>query len=144
MIKLGKPRTSKGLATFCARLALNKLANDILILNLKNIDSAPSDYFVICTSKSTVQSQAISEDIVTEAKHQGLQVPRTEGLGSGQWVLVDFFDVVVHVMLKETREYYKLEKLWGDAEFFELTEENKIKSFKSLNINSVYDSIESK
>lgn len=108
--------TSAELAEFCAKAADNKLAQDILILDLKEIEFAPADYFVICSCDSDTQVDAVVSSIERETKGRSNR-PKVEGKLAKEWVLIDYFDVVVHVMLKKSREYYKLEKLWGDAGF---------------------------
>lgn len=125
-----KPRTVKGFATLCAQLAAEKKAENILILNLTKIESAPADYFVICTALSDTQVNAVASNVLQGGKEAGSGAPRSEGWDSGNWIIVDFFDVVVHVMHTDAREFYKLEKLWGDAEFFMLTEDSKVKALK--------------
>lgn len=131
MSKIGKPRSSKGLAVLAARLADQKLAENILILNLTGIEAAPSDYFVICSCDTDVQIKAIVESVISQCRLLGIQLPKVEGLASSQWVLMDFFDVVIHIMLPDIRQYYKLENLWGDSEFFSLNDEGKPQALRS-------------
>lgn len=130
MSNYGKPRSSKGLAALCAKLADDKLASEILIMNLSSIEYAPADFFVICSCESEVQVEAVVNSIDRFIKTMGLIRPKIEGLQSKDWVLLDFFDVVVHVFLRDTRNYYKLEKLWGDGQFYEL---NNAKELKKVN-----------
>ncbi len=125
MSKYGKPRSSKGLATLCAKLAEDKLANDILILNLEDIEFAPTDYFVICSCDTEIQVAAVLEYMVNTTKSLKIQKPHIEGETNKEWVLVDYFDVVVHIMKKEIRNYYRLEKLWGKAQFLKLSDDGK-------------------
>lgn len=122
MAKERKPETSRGLAVFCARIADEKIARDILILNLRKIDTSPTDFFVICTCDTETQMRAVIDSVLKKCGELGITKPRIEGYQSTQWVLIDFFDVVFHVMLSKTREYYNIEKLWGDAQFLKLTE----------------------
>lgn len=129
MVKIGKPKTAKGLATFCARVSLEKIAEDILILDLKKIDTAPTDYFVICTCKSDTQMWALTESIIEKCRELGIEKPKVEGLTGAFWVLLDFFDVVMHIMLPEARNFYQLEKLWGDAKFYSVDDDGKVKTF---------------
>lgn len=129
MHKLGKPRTSKGLATLCAKIADNKLAEDIVVLDLTKIEVAPAYYFVICSCTTDLQSMAIVEEILKYCKLFKLQPPKIEGIENRIWILLDFFDVVVHIFLPEARHYYNLEKLWGDAIFLKLTTEGQLKPF---------------
>lgn len=130
MVKIGRPRTTKGLAVMCAKLAEDKIASDILIMDLSKIDIASTDYFVVCTCDSDVQVKSLVTAIERKCKEFKLTRPKVEGLDNSQWVLMDFFDVVVHIMLPETREYYKLEKLWNDALFYELNDSGKPKAVK--------------
>jgi ribosome-associated protein len=130
LAKLSKPRSSKGLAVLTARLADQKLAENILIMNLTGIDGAPTDYFVICSCSTDVQIRAVVEFIVSYCRQSGLQLPRVEGLGASSWVLLDFFDVVMHIMLPDARQFYKLENLWGDSEFISLSEDGKPKAIR--------------
>ncbi|MDQ1265890.1 MAG: ribosome-associated protein [Bacteroidota bacterium] len=132
MLKTGKPRTSKGLAVLCARAADSKIAKDILIADLTKIDVAITDYFVICTADSENQIAAIAEEIIDNCRELGLQKPKPEGYGSSQWTLLDFFDVVVHIMSPEARNYYQLEKVWADAAFYKIDETGKPVRFKEL------------
>jgi ribosome-associated protein len=132
--KLKKPDNAKDLAKFCAKIAQDKIAKDLLILDLSAIESAPADYFVICTAMSDVQSEAILLDIERKSKYIGIDSPKVEGRNTQEWVLLDFFDVVVHIMLEKSREFYKLEKLWGDGEFYTLSETGRTVKAKSLDI----------
>lgn len=113
------------LAMNIAKIASAKLALDVLILELKNVESAPADYFVICSSQSQPQTKAIFDEIYYQIKNLEVPLPKTEGLDSMEWILLDYFDVVVHIMTKDLRNYYKLEKLWSDAKFFTLDETEK-------------------
>ena len=139
MAKIGKPRSTKGLAVLCAKVAEDKIAKNILLLNLTEIDSAPSDYFVICSCDSENQIRAIVGELDSTCRDLGIQRPRIEGLHeSASWVLADFFDVVVHIMLPSARSFYQLEKLWGDAEFKKVDENGKTKSVKPDEIKMMY------
>ncbi|ADI26012.1 MULTISPECIES: ribosome silencing factor [Geobacillus] len=96
------------------RAADDKKAENIVVLNMKGI-SLVADYFVICHGNSDKQVQAIAREIQDQAEEHGLAVKRVEGFQEAKWVLVDLGDIVVHVFAKEEREYYNLERLWGDA-----------------------------
>jgi ribosome-associated protein len=94
-----------------------KKGSDITILNLKDIENAIADYFVICTGNSDSQIDAIIESIEEEVLNKTQQEPwQKEGLSNKEWVLLDYVDVVVHVFRKDARTFYALEELWGDAE----------------------------
>lgn len=129
---IAKPRSTKGRAVLCARLAQEKLARDILVLELTEIEASPADYFVIATVDSDAQLRAIAENIEYTLKTMGFGFPRLEGKGESTWVILDYFDVVVHLMLSEAREFYKLERLWGDAKAMTLTESGATKPAPSL------------
>lgn len=96
------------------KAADDKRAEDILVLNMKGI-SLIADYFVICHGNSDKQVQAIAREIREKALEQGYELKRMEGFDEARWVLIDIGDVVVHVFHKEERNYYNLERLWGDA-----------------------------
>lgn len=113
---------SKTLAFKLAELALTKKADDIKILDLRKITTI-ADFFVICTAHSEPQVKAVADAILEGAKKDGETVWHKEGTNMKSWVLLDFVDVVVHVFLKDTRSFYSLEKLWGDAEITEVTDE---------------------
>ncbi len=113
------------LAFFCADIADEKISRDIYIMNLTDIEISPADYFVVCTCDTDVQSRALADAIDRKSKTEGYGRPKIEGTDSARWILLDFFDVVVHIMLPETRNFYKLEKLWGDAHFHKIDEEGK-------------------
>lgn len=123
-----KPRTVKGRAVLCARLAQEKLAHDILVLDLGEIEAAPAEYFVIASVDSDAQLRAAADSIEDAMRSLGLGSPRSEGRGTSTWVILDYFDIVVHLMLTSTREFYKLERLWGDAKAYTLTEKGTAKA----------------
>lgn len=91
-----------------------KKGENIVILNLKEVCYF-SDYFIICTANSQKQAQAISETIETSLKKLKLYPKGIEGLTLCEWILMDYFDFIVHIFNPETREHYCLEKLWGDG-----------------------------
>jgi ribosome-associated protein len=94
-----------------------KKGNDIVRLDLRNIFSSVSDYFVICHADSSTQVKAIANSIEEEIFKATQQEPwRKEGLEYGEWILLDYVDVVVHIFRTDKREFYGVEDLWGDAE----------------------------
>ena len=100
-----------------------KKGNDIVRLDLRNIHSSVTDYFVVCHADSSTQVRAIANSIEDEIYKALQQDPwRKEGLENGEWILLDYVNVVIHVFRTDKREYYGVEELWGDAE---------IKSYKS-------------
>jgi ribosome-associated protein len=100
-------------------LIQSKKGFDITILNLKNL-SAVADYFIICSGDVDVHVKAIADEIDKKLRKDGINCYNKEGYNSLNWVLLDYFDVVVHVFKKDVRTFYNLEKLWGDAEITEI------------------------
>ena len=114
--------TSKNLAKLIADAALSKKGNDVVILDLRSLTSM-TDFFVICSVDSDTQARAVADAIKHESLLKGESSVRKEGYSEGRWVLLDYVDVVAHVFHKETREFYNLEKLWGDAKFDYVSDE---------------------
>lgn len=107
-------------------------AKDLVVLNMNNIKEASASFFVICHGDSSTQVNAIASNVLKKVKEVLGQSGNKEGMKNGEWVLVDYGDVVVHVFFKEKRYYYQLEELWGDATLTEYGEEGKeIKKLKS-------------
>lgn len=91
--------------------------NEIVIMNLKQLEDAPTDFFIICQGNSHLQVKAIAENVQKRVKEELNLLPsHTEGLQDGRWVLVDYFNIIVHVFYPETRSFYELETLWNDAD----------------------------
>ncbi len=107
------------LANKIAELIFNKKGYDVKILDLKDVASF-SDYFVICTADSDTQVKAIADEVDKSLRDQGIKSWHKEGYKALNWVLIDYVDVVVHVFKKDMREFYNLEKLWGDAPVIEV------------------------
>lgn len=94
-----------------------KKGNEIVRLDLRNIHSSVADYFVICHAESSTQVKAIAASVEFEVyKELGINPYRIEGLEHGEWILLDYADVVVHIFKTEKRQFYGIEELWGDAE----------------------------
>lgn len=106
--------TSKNFAKKISGLIFNKKGYDVVIMDLRNIASF-ADYLVICSADSDVQVKAIADEVDKSLSKDGIKCWHKEGYKALQWILLDYIDVVVHVFKKSTREYYNLEKLWGDA-----------------------------
>ncbi len=88
----------------------------IVKLDLRHLDDAPTDFFIICEGESTVQVKSIADNIYRRIKREGNTLPtHFEGTQTSRWVLVDYFVTVVHVFHPEAREFYQLEELWSDA-----------------------------
>ena len=97
-----------------ADLAADRKALDIVQLDLRGMIGY-ADYFVICTGRTDRQTRAIHDAIHEGMKARGILPRRVEGLSEARWILMDYLDVVVHVFTPDTREYYRLEQLWGEA-----------------------------
>ena len=94
-----------------------KKGHEIISLNLKKIHASVTDYFVICSGSSRTQVDAIASNIVDDVSVKCGQRPyNKEGFENAEWILIDYIDIVVHVFLDTTRNFYQLEKLWADAE----------------------------
>jgi ribosome-associated protein len=91
-----------------------KKAIDPVILNLHDISNV-TDYFLICSGKTTIQVRSIADNIIDKMNKAGLYQPLKEGYHEGRWILLDFGNVVVHIMQEAEREFYALENLWHDA-----------------------------
>lgn len=109
------PKNSKLIKTIINAIQ-EKKGENILSLDLRKVNEAVADFFIICEASSQPQVRAISEYVEQEMQSKCDEFPyRHEGMKNLQWVLIDYVDVVVHVMLTETRKFYKLEEMWSDA-----------------------------
>jgi ribosome-associated protein len=108
-------RNSKIIKTIIGAIQ-EKKGNNIISLDLRKINEAVADFFIICEANSQPQIRAISEHIEAEVRERCDENPyHHEGLHNLQWVLIDYVNVVVHIMLPENRKFYKLEEMWSDA-----------------------------
>ncbi|SNR43053.1 MULTISPECIES: ribosome silencing factor [Hymenobacter] len=115
---------SDKLADVVVRGMQEKKAADIVVLNLKDLKNAVADYFIICSASSDTQIDAIARSVEEEVEKLTGQNPwQTEGRMHREWVLLDYVDVVVHIFLRDRRQFYALEELWGDAEITYIEEE---------------------
>ncbi len=112
---------SKQLAKKIARLTLEKKAEDVVILNLKSLTTV-TDYFVICSGLSNTQVRAISDHVSDELKKVKQRPHHIEISPKQEWVLLDFIDVILHIFQPQKRDFYGLERLWGDAEIEEVVD----------------------
>jgi ribosome-associated protein len=111
---------SEELAAAVAAYADDKKAQSIVALDLRGVVDY-TDFFVICSGGSDRQVKSIHDGIHLACKNEHALLPtRVEGLARGQWVLMDYLDVIVHVFMPEVREYYALERLWGEVPVREL------------------------
>ncbi len=116
--------TPLSLARLAGRLALSRKGFDVKILKLKTL-SAVCDYFVIASGEADVHVKAIAGAIDDGLTREGIKANHREGIGKGNWIVLDYIDVVVHVFHEPTRRFYALERLWGDAPIEELSDEPK-------------------
>jgi ribosome-associated protein len=108
--------TAEALSRVIIKGMEEKKASDILVMDLRKIKNSVTDFFVICSGSSDTQLDAISKSIEEEVHKAGETAAwRVEGKANGQWILMDYVNVVAHIFLQEKREYYGLEELWGDA-----------------------------
>ena len=97
-----------------AELILDRKGLDVAVLDLRGITST-TDFFIIASGRSDTHVSAIADNMVDELKKEGVRPVGVEGMRGGRWVLVDYADFVVHVFHPDAREFYQLERLWGDA-----------------------------
>ena len=109
-----KPLNAAAVLRAAAEAAVSKKASDLVALDLRTL-SGVADYFLICSGSSEPQVKAIAEEVEDQLRARGAKPWHVEGREGRRWVLLDFVDVVVHVFHEKTREYYLLERLWGDA-----------------------------
>lgn len=104
----------KNKALSIARLAHNKKAEDIVILDMRQLTDY-TDYFVICTASSERAAKTIADSILDWVDTPNVAQRHTEGYREGEWILIDLGDIVVHIFQAKKRAFYDLERLWGDA-----------------------------
>jgi ribosome-associated protein len=112
---------SKLFAEKIADLIFNKKGYDVRIIDLRSLTTF-SDFFVICSADSDTQVKAIADEVDKSLRDEGIKCWHKEGYMALSWVLLDYVDVVVHVFKKDAREFYNIEKLWGDAPSIEIVD----------------------
>lgn len=127
--------TSLNFANIIADLIKNKKGYDIKILDLRKL-STIADFFVICSADSDRQVKAIADEIEDKLSEQRIKCSNREGYETMNWILLDYFDVIVHVFKNEARNYYNLEKFWGDAPVIEVGDDIEKKPKKSVKSKS--------
>jgi ribosome-associated protein len=90
---------------------------DIILMDLRKVESAICDYFVICTGTSDRHTQALADSVIEMMREAKEKPVSREGYQLGEWVLLDYISVIIHIFQKDKREFYRLEDLWGDAKF---------------------------
>jgi ribosome-associated protein len=111
MKKLPKSLAGKKLVDLIVKAAQEKRGEKIVVIDHRK-SASTADYFIICESETGVQNRAIADAIIDNCAEKGTRPWHQEGSDEGRWILLDFSDVVVHIMLSELRSYYNLEELW--------------------------------
>jgi ribosome-associated protein len=118
MAKTEKRKKATGLPkqiTLAVQAAENKKATDMVVLDLRKA-AGFTDYFIICSGSNSRQIRAIADGVVDALAAEGEKPAHVEGYDRSEWILLDYFDFIVHVFAPETRTFYGLERLWGNAE----------------------------
>ena len=112
-----KEKESQVLARLAAQILDEKKAEEVRILDLRKVHGAPAEYFVIASGNVPSHVSALSDAVFeTVKKATGLNPHKVEGYTNAEWILMDYFDVVVHIFQKEKRAFYRLDELWSDGE----------------------------
>ena len=102
-------------AKAAAKALDDKFGKDIVLLEIAPVTTI-ADYFILATGGNSIQIQAMADSVEEALKAQGLALRHIEGMQKGNWVLIDFGDIIVHIFDAESREFYNLERIWGDAQ----------------------------
>jgi ribosome-associated protein len=113
------PARLPGQLAAAVKAATDKKASDLIVLDLRKA-AGFTDYFLLATGTNARQIRAIADSVVDALAADGVKPAHVEGYERSEWILLDYFDFVVHVFAPETRLFYNLERLWGNAERFEL------------------------
>jgi len=114
----GKPKKpeleSRQVLGIIVKSIIEKKGRDVVALDLRELTTI-TEYFVICSGSSSIHTRAIAEHVEESCKREGIRPLGIEGFDVGKWILIDYCDIVVHIFMDETRWFYDLERLWGDA-----------------------------
>jgi ribosome-associated protein len=122
-LKTPTKEASEELANWVVKGMQEKKAQEIVVMDLRGVHNAFTDFFVVCSGTSDTQIEAIADSVDKEVWESGkIHVHAVEGKANREWILMDYHDVIVHVFLKDKRDFFKLEELWGDAKFSYLPE----------------------
>jgi ribosome-associated protein len=125
MAKKRKGANSEKLSDIIVKGMQEKKATNIVVLDLRKVKNAVADFFILCSGSSDKQLDAIADSIDNEVFKELKENPwHIEGKNNKEWMLLDYIDVVAHVFRKDRREFYALEKLWGDADIIEVDSSN--------------------
>lgn len=114
---------SEELVKEIAQIIKQKQAGDIIIQDLRTVTSM-TDFFILCTVQVNVQARALVHTIEKQMKDKNVRLWHKEGRPGDPWILMDYVDVVVHIFEEKAREFYGLERLWGDATFIEVKDDH--------------------
>ena len=117
-----RPKRLTAEVTRAVRAALDKKAIDVVVLDLRHTP-AFTDFFIVCSGQNPRQVKAIADSVEESLRAAKLRPAHVEGYDRADWVLMDFFSFIVHVFSPSTREFYGLERLWGDAERIEIRDQ---------------------
>jgi len=120
----GRGKRLTGEITRAVASALDKKAMDVVVLDLRGTP-AFTDFFVLCSGQNPRQVHAIADAVEEALRAVKVRPNHVEGYDRGEWVLMDFFTFIVHIFTPQTRDFYSLERLWGDAERIEVSDEPK-------------------
>ena len=118
-----RPRKLSSEVSKAVSAALDKKAVDVVVLDLRDTP-AFTDFFVLCSGQNQRQVKAIADAVEEALRASKVRPAHVEGYDRGDWVLMDFFSFIVHVFTPQTRAFYALERLWGDAQRIEISDEN--------------------
>ena len=113
-VKSNTTMTALDTSSLIAKAADDKKASQILVMDMRKLTTS-TDYFIVCSGGSAIQTRAIADNIIEQLDIAGRQFLHREGYKSGEWILLDYGDCVAHIFTAESREFYGLENLWGDA-----------------------------
>lgn len=111
---VGSPGEVPAELSYLTRAVLQRNARNAVVLDLRQLSDA-TDYFLIVSGDSDVHARAIADNALERAREGGIRAAGIEGRSAGRWILMDFINVVLHVFLPDVRDFYQLERLWGDA-----------------------------
>ena len=93
----------------------DKKGEDVVSLDLRKVDGAITDFFVVCDASNTTQVSAIADNIIEKMEEEGHRLLRSQGEQNAFWIIQDYGNIVVHIFLKQYRDFYRLEELWSDV-----------------------------
>ena len=113
--------TSKEVVKIAVEALDSKKTEDIKVVKVEGLTSI-TDYFVIATANSTTQVKAAADEVEFKLKQQGVELNKLDGYQNAEWIALDYYQVIIHIFNRDTREFYSLEKLWRDGEIVNIKE----------------------